>query len=890
MSRRGVGIVSLLLLTAVSPIVCASVGWDNPLAVYITYPAGEYDIGVDVPVTVHVLKEGVRYDPDTLTLMVSVGGREVPLTKGSVGTYTGTFTIEEGDIDSGSLTMFVTAEDGLVIKDVAMGWANIYFATSDRFQADIETADDAPMTYSPGDNVPVTVTFTYDGTPVDPDDGTMAATLTGPGGSEGPLDLVRASTGVYEGSFEVPADLTESVLYAVSIEAEHTPAGITYSANIMMEFPVDFLILWLHYVEVTLDRTVLEIYVMDLTSAAIEGATVVVNHTYYDESWEEVVKHSTATTDEDGRVGLTLDHADVDPTDAALTIDGYAEKDGLRQLFEAYLSLSPDGGGIDPTDPLAVELLDGEPLAPATAMDLHLRAYSLGEPLATEDIIIYIASPHAMHYEGVLATGADGRFTVPVTTPAVGETEWGVLLECDFQVHALTEWVSTSDYYSVMEVTGMGELDIYMDPETTIAVEPFRLGGTMDVALDNPVADGVDEEAVFMWTIGDPTEWEDALHSEWSTLNGGGFGFWGFLSTIEGVWSAGEFHATFVVPEFLPGDITVFVMGLILFGDPMDEDIRGAYVKDLVPLPANPAPHAVITAPVAGEQYSGILTAAGTASDDTAVEGIDVRIDGGAWTAVSGTGTWSYTIDTTQLSSGTHMLEVRAYDGDKHSPIAKVVFEVDQPPTVAITSPAPDARVNKTLSVTGTASDDNTVDRVELRVDTGTWDPATGTTAWTAEVNLAGLASGAHTLEVRSSDGERTSVVAQLPFVVDTRPAVTISAPASASTLKEGFEFQGAAADDVAVTKVEARLDGGAWTVITGTTSWSWQVATKGLAEGDHTLDVRAWDGYAYSEVASVTFKYKKAEDSPGPTAALALLAIAGALGAVHLTMRRERR
>ena len=64
----------------------------------------------------------------------------------------------------------------------------------------------------------------------------------------------------------------------------------------------------------------------------------------------------------------------------------------------------------------------------------------------------------------------------------------------------------------------------------------------------------------------------------------------------------------------------------------------------------------------------------------------------------------------------------------------------------------------------------------------------------------------------------------------------------------------------------------------------------KGLAEGDHTLEVRSWDGYAYSELSSVTFKYSKPEDSPGATAALAALALLGAVGAAHLAVQGRRR
>ena len=144
------GIVCLLLLTAGSPLAMASVGWGNPLAVYVTYPAGEYIIGSDVNVTVHVFREGVRYDPTSVVLNVGAMEREVPLTMASVGTYNGNFTIEEADIDYGSITMMAVVEDGLVIPDMAMGYTSIDFTTqSDRFQADINTPGDSRRSTSP---------------------------------------------------------------------------------------------------------------------------------------------------------------------------------------------------------------------------------------------------------------------------------------------------------------------------------------------------------------------------------------------------------------------------------------------------------------------------------------------------------------------------------------------------------------------------------------------------------------------------------------------------------------------------------------------------------------------------------------------------------------------
>jgi hypothetical protein len=72
------------------------------------------------------------------------------------------------------------------------------------------------------------------------------------------------------------------------------------------------------------------------------------------------------------------------------------------------------------------------------------------------------------------------------------------------------------------------------------------------------------------------------------------------------------------------------------------------------------------------------------------------------------------------------------------------------PPTISITNPADGAQFNESvLSVNGTAADDTSVALVELRLNAGVWQTATGTTNWTGSVNLV---SGTNTIDARSRD------------------------------------------------------------------------------------------------------------------------------------------
>jgi hypothetical protein len=85
-----------------------------------------------------------------------------------------------------------------------------------------------------------------------------------------------------------------------------------------------------------------------------------------------------------------------------------------------------------------------------------------------------------------------------------------------------------------------------------------------------------------------------------------------------------------------------------------------------------------INRPSENEKVKGKMTVSGTATKGTLeVIGAQVRIDGGDWTDAAGNYTWQYSLDTTKLKNGKHLLEARAFDGKDYSDLAAVNFTVD---------------------------------------------------------------------------------------------------------------------------------------------------------------------------------------------------------------------
>jgi len=85
-----------------------------------------------------------------------------------------------------------------------------------------------------------------------------------------------------------------------------------------------------------------------------------------------------------------------------------------------------------------------------------------------------------------------------------------------------------------------------------------------------------------------------------------------------------------------------------------------------------------IDRPSENEKVKGKMIVSGTATKGTLeVVSAQVRIDGGDWIDVAGNYTWQYSLDTTRLKNGKHLLEARAFDGNDYSDLASVNFTVD---------------------------------------------------------------------------------------------------------------------------------------------------------------------------------------------------------------------
>jgi len=95
---------------------------------------------------------------------------------------------------------------------------------------------------------------------------------------------------------------------------------------------------------------------------------------------------------------------------------------------------------------------------------------------------------------------------------------------------------------------------------------------------------------------------------------------------------------------------------------------------------ANADPTVRLTDPSPGQTLFGYYVIRGTASDDTGISSVELRIDEGAWMRVMGTMSWTYDYDASGLVPGTHTMFVRATDVEGvKSRVVEVQFLVDEP-------------------------------------------------------------------------------------------------------------------------------------------------------------------------------------------------------------------
>jgi len=128
--------------------------------------------------------------------------------------------------------------------------------------------------------------------------------------------------------------------------------------------------------------------------------------------------------------------------------------------------------------------------------------------------------------------------------------------------------------------------------------------------------------------------------------------------------------------------------------------------------------------------------------------------------------------DTAATNGQTYYYQVSAFNGAGEGPQSNEVSATPTaptdsiPPTIAIGSPANNSVLTSTtVTVTGIASDNVAVEKVELSADGTTWTLASGTTSWSGSVALQ---AGTNVIYARATDTSGNQVTVRITVTVQT--------------------------------------------------------------------------------------------------------------------------
>jgi glycosidase len=131
-------------------------------------------------------------------------------------------------------------------------------------------------------------------------------------------------------------------------------------------------------------------------------------------------------------------------------------------------------------------------------------------------------------------------------------------------------------------------------------------------------------------------------------------------------WSPSQDKMTFTAATGLPASATITVRVTngfdTLNGNAMFAPYEMKFKTGIFSVPDTNSPTLTIQSPTNNAQIAGSLVISGTATDNVAVQKVELRLDNAPWQAAIGTLSWSYSLNSSNFLNGPHVISARATD------------------------------------------------------------------------------------------------------------------------------------------------------------------------------------------------------------------------------------
>ncbi len=293
------------------------------------------------------------------------------------------------------------------------------------------------------------------------------------------------------------------------------------------------------------------------------------------------------------------------------------------------------------------------------------------------------------------------------------------------------------------------------------------------------------------------------------------------------------------------------------------------------------APRILVAAPRAADTVNGTVLLALDVEDSGDIKSVEYSADGVSWAPIApesvsprGSGPLSPTgkdavlppyagylafqqmIDLAALPKGPVGMSFRVRDksGNEtvYAPLAgetpafAVDIEADKP-VAQIQIPSEMEVMRANFVVSGMAFDDDKVGEIFWRADGGDWTRLDGASSFSIPFKLLETADNEHVFETYAVDinGVRGDTVSRKYRVSREEPVGELLSPDVSITNRGVISLKGSASDANSVKEVWVSFDNGnTYNLATGTTAWNYQLDTRILADGVHSVYLKMVDGY----------------------------------------------